>query len=218
MGVVALVLLLACSNIASLLLARSTARQREIAMRMALGLERARVLRGVLTESLLLSGLGGILGVALAFANCRILPTLLANPWKPSGLSFSLDWVVLLFTGGITVASGLLFGIVPAWLATRSNVGASLKSATRTSTRRQRGLGGKAIVGFQVMLSTLLVIGAFLFVGTLWNLARVNPGFRTDHLVILRLRSQGRGIPPRRTWICTTGLKSGLGRCRRLTR
>ncbi len=190
-GVVALVLLLACANIASLLLARSTARQREIAMRMALGAGRARVLRGVLTESLLLSALGGVLGVALAFAGCRILPALLTDPWKPSEFTMPLDWVVLLFTGAITVASGLLFGIVPAWLATRNDVGALLKSATRTSTRRRRGIGGKAIVGFQVMLSTLLVIGAFLFVGTLWNLARVNPGFRTDHLVIFAIAQPG---------------------------
>lgn len=195
MGVVALVLLLACSNIASLLLARSTARQREIAMRMALGAGRARVLRGVLTESLLLSALGGILGAALAFVGCRILPALLANPWKPSDFTMPLDWVVLLFTGGITIASGLLFGIVPAWLATRSDVGAALKSATRTSTRRRRGLGGNAIVGFQVMLSTLLVVGAFLFVGTLWNLARVNPGFRTDHLVIFAIVQPGSRYP-----------------------
>jgi predicted permease len=196
MGVVALVLLLACSNIASLLLARSTARQREIAMRMALGAGRTRVLRGVLTESLLLSALGGVLGVALAFAGCRILPALLANPWKPANFTMPLDWVVLLFTGGITVASGLLFGIVPAWLATRSDVGALLKSTTRTSTRRRGGLGGKVIVGFQVMLSTLLVIGAFLFVGTLWNLARVNPGFRTDHLVIFAIAQPGARYPP----------------------
>jgi len=188
MGVVALVLLLACSNVASLLLARSMARQREIAMRMALGAGRARVLRGVLTESLLLSALGGIFGVALAFAGCRILPALLANPWKQSDFTMPLDWVVLLFTGGITIASGLLFGIVPAWLATRGDVGDALKSATRTSTRRRRGLGGKSIVGFQVMLSTLLVIGAFLFVGTLWNLARVNPGFRPDHLIIFAIQ------------------------------
>ena len=195
MGVAALVLLLACSNIASLLVARSTARQREIAMRMALGAGRARVLRGVLTESLLLSALGGMLGVALAFAGCRVLPALLTNPWKPSDLTMPLDWVVLLFTCGITIASGLLFGIVPAWLATRSDVGASLKSSTRTSTRRRRGLGGKTIVGFQVMLSTLLVIGAFLFVGTLWNLARVNPGFRTDHLVIFAIAQPGSRYP-----------------------
>ena len=182
MGVVALVLLLACSNIASLLLARSTGRQREIAMRMALGAGRARILRGVLTESLLLSALGGILGVALAYAGCRILPALLANPWEPSDFTMPLDWGVLLFTGGITVASGLLFGIVPAWLATRSDVGALLKSATRTSTRRRRGIGGKAIVGFQVMLSTLLVIGAFLVCRDTVESSASESGFRDRSL------------------------------------
>ena len=106
MGVVALVLLLACSNIASLLFARSMARQREIAMRMALGAGRARVLRGVLTESLLLSALGGILGVGLAFAGCRTLPALLANPWETSQFTMPLDWTVLSFTASITLRAG----------------------------------------------------------------------------------------------------------------
>jgi predicted permease len=196
MGVVALVLLLACSNIASLLFARSMARQREIGVRLALGAGRARVLRGVLTESLLLSALGGALGVALAFAGCRAFPTLLANPWETSQFQMPLDWTALAFTASITLLSGLLFGIVPAWIATRSDGGACLKGTAQSITRRRKGFGGKVIVAFQVMLSTLLVAGALLFLGTLLNLAHVNPGFRTDHLVIFAIQQPESRYPP----------------------
>jgi predicted permease len=188
MGVVGLVLLLACSNIASLLFARSMARQREVALRLALGAGRARVLRGVLTESLLLSALGGALGVALAFAGCRTLPTLLANPWETSQFTMPLDWTVLAFTASVTLLSGLLFGTVPAWISTRSDAGACLKATGPGSTRRRKGFSGRMIVTFQVMLSTLLVAGALLFVGTLFQLAHVSPGFRTDHLVLFAIQ------------------------------
>lgn len=188
MAVVGLVLLLACSNIASLLFARSMARQREVALRLALGAGRARVLRGVLTESLLLSALGGALGVALAFAGCRALPTLLANSWESSQFTMPLDWTVLAFTASVTLLSGLLFGTVPAWIATRSDGGACLKATGPGSTRRRKGLSGRMIVTFQVMLSTLLVAGALLFVGTLFRLTHVNPGFRTDHLVLFAIQ------------------------------
>jgi len=198
MGGVALVLLLACSNIASLLVARSMARQREIGVRLALGAGRARVLRGVLTESLLLSSLGGALGVALAFAGCRALPTLLANPWETSQFKMALDGTVLAFTASITLLSGLLFGMVPAWIATRSDGGACLKETAHSITRRRKGFGGKMIVSFQITLSTLLVAGALLFVGTLRNLAHVNPGFRTDHLVIFAIQQPESRYPPPR--------------------
>ena len=196
MAVVALVLLLACSNIASLLFARSMARQREVGVRLALGAGRARVLRGVLTESMMLSALGGVLGVALAFAGCRTLPALLANPWERSQFKMPLDWTVLAFTASVTVLSGLLFGIVPAWIATRSDGGACLKGSTQNIARRRKGFGGKMIVSFQVMLSTLLVAGALLFVGTLFNLAHVNPGFRTNHLVIFAIQQPESRYPP----------------------
>jgi predicted permease len=188
MAVVGLVLLLACSNIASLLFARSMARQREVALRLALGAGRARVLRGVLTESFLLSTLGGALGVALAFAGCRVLPTLLANPWETSQFTMPLDWTVMAFTASVTLLSGLLFGTVPAWIAARSDGGACLKATGPGSTRRRKGLSGRMIVTFQMMLSTLLVAGALLFVGTLIQLAHVNPGFRTDHLVLFAIQ------------------------------
>jgi predicted permease len=196
MTVVGLVLLLACSNIASLLFARSMARQREVALRLALGAGRARVLRGVLTESLLLSALGGALGAALAFAGCRALPTLLANPWETSQFRMPLDWTVLAFTASVTLLSGLLFGTVPAWIATRSDGGACLKATGPASTRRRKGLSGKMIVSFQVMLSTLLVAGAFLFLGTLFQLAHVNPGFRKDHLVLFAVQQPELRYPP----------------------
>ena len=188
MAVAGVVLLLACSNIASLLFARSMARQREVGVRLALGAGRARVLRGVLTESFLLSALGGALGVALAFAGCRTLPRLLANPWETSDFVMRLDGTVLAFTASVTLLSGLLFGMVPAWIATRSDGGVCLKAAGPGSTRRRKGLSGKMIVSFQVMLSTLLVAGALLFVGTLFKLAHVNPGFRTDHLVLFAIQ------------------------------
>ncbi len=188
MAFVGLVLLLACSNIASLLFARSMARQREVALRLALGAGRARVLRGVLTESFLLATLGGALGVALAFAGCRALPALLANPWDTSQFTMPLDWSVLAFTASVTLLSGLLFGTVPAWIATRSDGGACLKATGPGSTRRRKGLSGRMIVTFQIMLSTLLVAGALLFVGTLIQLAHVNPGFRTDHLVLFAIQ------------------------------
>jgi predicted permease len=196
MAVVALVLLLACSNIASLLLARSAARRREIGVRLALGAGRLRVLRGVLTESLLLSALSGAVGVVLAFAGCRTLPALLANPWETSQFALPLNWSILAFTACVTLLSGMLFGIVPAWIATRSDSGTSLKASGHGNTRRRKGLGGKMIVSFQVMLSTLLVAAALLFSGTLFNLAHVNPGFRTDHLVLFAIQQPESRYPP----------------------
>jgi predicted permease len=184
LAVVGLVLLLACANIASLLLARSASRQREISVRLAMGASRGRVLRQLLTESLLLSSIGGVAGLALAFAGRNALPQLLANPWETDHISLNFDWRIFAFTSAVTIAAGLLFGMAPAIAATRTEVSSGLKETAQTATRRRKGLGGKAIVGFQVALSTVLVIGAVLFVRTLVNLSYINPGFRTDHLVL----------------------------------
>jgi predicted permease len=192
----ALVLLLACANIASLLLARASARQREISVRLALGAERSRVLRQVLTESLLLSALGGALGLLLAFIGRNVLASLLSNPWEQTQLDTGFDWQVFGFTAVVTLATGLLFGIVPAWAATRTEVNLGLKETTQTSTRRRKGLGGKTIVAFQVMLSTVLVAGAFLFVRTLFNLSHIDPGFRSDQLSLFAIRQPEARYPP----------------------
>jgi predicted permease len=195
MAVVGLVLLLACANIASLLLARSASRQREISVRMAVGAGRARILRQVLTESLLISALGGAMGAALALLTQRALPALLSNPWEQDHISFSFDWGVFAFTATITLLTGLLFGVAPAWMATRTEVSAGLKEQSQSTTRRRKGLTGKAIVAFQVMLSTVLVAGALLFVRTLVNLGRIDPGFRTDHLLLFAIEQPNSRYP-----------------------
>jgi predicted permease len=188
MAVVGLVLLLACANIASLLLARSAARQKEVSVRLALGAGRSRVLRQVLTESILLSAIGGVAGLSLAFLGRNALPSLLSNPWEEAQFDTGFDWKIFAFTAVVTLATGLLFGIAPAWIATRTEVSSGLKETAQTSTRRRRGVGGKAIVAFQLMLSTVLVTGAFLFLRTLYNLAHVDPGFRSDHLLLFAIR------------------------------
>jgi predicted permease len=196
MAAAGLVLLLACANIASLLLARSAARQREVSVRLALGAGRARVLRQALVESLLLSALGGAWGLLLAFVGRNVLPSLLSNPWEQTQLDTGFDWQIFAFTATVTLATGLLFGIVPAWAATRTQVSSGLKETAFSSTRRRKGMGGKSIVAFQVMLSTVLVAGGFLFVRTLYNLAHVDPGFRSDHLLLFAIRQPESRYPP----------------------
>ncbi len=196
LSVVGLVLLLACANIASLLLARASARQREISVRLALGSGRNRILRQVLTESLLLSCIGGTAGFVLAFAGRQMLPRLMSNPWDASHMTLHFDWQIFFFTAAVTLAAGLLFGIAPAWQATRTEVSSGLKETAQTATRRRKGLGGKAIVAFQLMLSTILVTGAFLFVRTLYNIAHIDPGFRSDHLLLFAIQQPGSRYPP----------------------
>ena len=184
LAVVGFVLLLACANIASLLLARSAARQREISVRLALGAGRSRVIRQVLTECLLLSAIGGALGFVLAFAGRNLIPRLLSNPWETVHTNIDFDWRIFLFTSMVTLAAGFLFGMAPAIAAARAEVNSALKETAQTTTRRRRGFSGKVVVGFQLTLSTILVVGAVLFMRTLWNLSRINPGFDVDHLVL----------------------------------
>jgi predicted permease len=181
------VLLLACANIANLLLARGAQRQREMSVRLALGAGRGRVLRQLLTESLLLAGIGGAGGLALAYLGRNFIPRLMANAWDQSRLTVAMDWGVFVFASGVTLLTGLIFGLAPAWLAARSEVSGSLKESAQTTTRRRKGLGGKAIVAFQVALSTVLVVGAGLFLRTLLALDSTDVGFRTDHLILFEV-------------------------------
>ena len=188
MALASLVLLLACANIANLLLARSSARQREISVRIALGAGRTRLLRQTLTENLLLSFLGGLGGLLLGYFGFTLIPRLLSTPWEPSDLNGRFDARVLAFAAGLSLLTGALFGLVTAWKATHTEVNVDMKEGSHTATHSGKGFAGKTLVIFQVALSTLLVVGAVLFARTLANLDSVDPGFRTDHLLLFSVQ------------------------------
>jgi len=184
MALSGLVLLLACANLANLLLARIGARQREMSVRLALGAGRARILRQTMTESLLLSVLGGAAGLLLAWAVRNALPRLMADSWAPPASQARFGWPIFLFAAAVSIATGFVFGLGPAWNATRVEVSASLKDIGQTATRRRRGLGGKAIVAVQVALSMVLVVGAGLFARTLMRLQGEGLGFQSHNLLL----------------------------------
>jgi len=187
MALAGLVLLLACANLANLLLARAGARQRETSTRLALGAGRGRILRQMMTESLLLSLLGGASGLLLAWATRNALPRLVSNAWAPPAFSASFSWPIFAFACAVSVLTGIIFGLAPAWQATRVQVSSSLKDSGQTVTHRRRGLAGKAIVTVQVALSMLLVVGAGLFVRTLVQLGRTPLGFHSHNLLLFNV-------------------------------
>ena len=177
----ALVLLIACANVANLLLARTAQRWKEIAVRLALGAKRGRLIRQFLTESLLLAVAGGIVGVS--FAYCGLWALAKAAILDP-GSHFHLSLVVLVFCAGLTLLTSLLFGLVPALRATRLTLAESMKeggSATQTTSRSRLS---KALVAIQVALSLTLLVGAGLFIRTLRNLQNVNLGFQRENIAI----------------------------------
>jgi predicted permease len=181
-----LVLLLACANIANLLLARSVRREREMSVRLALGAGRGRIVRQMLTESLILSMLGGCAGLIIGYLGRDAIPRLLSSKWDVAPISGRFDWSVFAFTLMISLISGLLFGVGPAWQATRSIVNADLKENTTTHTRR-RGFAAKALVAIQVALCMLLLVGAGLFVRTLVNLNATDTGFQPNGLLLFAI-------------------------------
>jgi predicted permease len=183
---VALVLAVACVNIANLLLARAATRQKEIAVRLALGAGRFRLVRQLLTESLLLAVLGGFAGLLFARVCLQVLITYLPQQAQ-AALDLSLDARVLTFTLGICVLTSLLFGLVPAWQATRLNLTVSLKDRTGGSTSRSGLQLNKFLVVTQVALSLFLLIGAGLFVRSLGNLRSLDAGFNHENIVQFRI-------------------------------
>jgi macrolide transport system ATP-binding/permease protein len=182
-AVVGLVLLIACANVANLLLARASVRRREIAVRLALGASRRRLVRQLLTESLLLALLGGAAGLLATSWTSGLLPKFFPNN-EAAGLDLSLDWRVLVFTLGVTVLTGVLFGLVPALQATRVNVLPSLKDDAGVHGRRLRRLGLRdALVISQLALSLVLLISAALFVRSLQVAVSFDPGFAAQNLL-----------------------------------
>jgi predicted permease len=190
-----LVLLLACVNVANLLLARSSSRNREISVRLALGASSRRVVRQMLTESLCLSALGGSTGLLLGYLGRNILPHLLSTSWGPATLSTRFDWRVFAFTFVISVLTGLGFGAGPALQATRTSVNAGLKHGGTTVTRHRRGLAGKTLVILQVALCMLLLVCAGLFVRTLSNLDALDPGFNKRGLLLFGIEPPAQRYP-----------------------
>jgi predicted permease len=185
MGVVGLVLLIACANVANLLLSRAGGRQREIGLRLALGASRGRLIRQLLTESILLSVLGGFLGILFAIwiKDGLIAVTLWGGRGMPA-LEPRLDWRVLGFTLALSLLTGIIFGLAPAWRTTKVDLTPSLKDGLRASTSIHRSFLSRGLVVVQVALSLLLLVGAGLFVRTLLNLQRVDPGFNTQNLLL----------------------------------
>jgi putative ABC transport system permease protein len=195
LGAVGFVLLIACANVANLLLARAAARQGEMAVRAALGAERSRLVGQLLTESLLLGLLGGALGLLLAYGGTQLLTTL-----QPEGIprldGITVDLTVVLFTIGIAAATGVLFGLVPALQATRTD----LTSALATSGRG--ALGGRAgqrtrslLVVSEMALAVMLLVGAGLLMRSFVHLQQVDPGFRPEQALALDLELPDRSYP-----------------------
>jgi predicted permease len=195
MTVVALVLLIACANVANLLLARAAARRKEIAVRLALGAGRVRLVRQFLTESLVLSAAGGVLGLLFGVWSARALTGFLTN----RVLDVTLDARVLVFTLLASVFTGLLFGAAPGLRATRVDLTPSFKGdAAPESPRRRLRLGGFLVSG-QVAVSLLLLIGAGLFIRTLGNLRALDAGFRGDHVLLATLNPGLSRYTPKRS-------------------
>src|ERR1044071_6962504 len=196
--IVAVVLLIACANLANLLLARATMRRPEISIRVAVGAGRWPLIRQLLTGRLLLATLGGAVGVVFAFWGNSALVALTDNQTGllPNGVQLSLNWRVLLFTLAVSLGTGVLFGLVPACRATSLDLSSTLKQSGRTTNRMSRFSKGLLVV--QVAASALLLAGAGLFIRTLYNLQRVDLGFNPENLLVFRLQPERAGYKDER--------------------
>ena len=202
MAVVGLLLLLACSSIAAMLLARGAARQHEMALRVSLGAGPFRLVRQVLTESLLLSATGSLLGIWFAYFGAHALVRMFASgrqaPGMPAHLEIpvQLDPHILLFTAAVALFTGVLFGLAPAWNAFTSAPISSLRETGTTGETKFRRLLGRGLVTAQVALSVVLLSTAALFVHNLSNLEHLNLGFRRDHILVVQLDPAHSGYKP----------------------
>ncbi len=193
--VVALVLLIACANIANLLLARATARRHELSVRLALGASRWRLARQLLVESLVLSGAGAALGLAFAAWGSRALVAQLSTQMNRVMLDLSLDWRVMAFTAGVTIATALLFGTAPAFRAARVAPIDALKEQGRGTSSEARISVSNGLVVAQVALSLVLVVAGGLFVRTFMRLANLRLGFERDQVLVINMNAMRSRVP-----------------------
>jgi predicted permease len=187
MIVVAMVLLIACANVANLFLARASSRRREFAVRLALGASRGKLIRQLLTESILLALIGGTAGLIIAFWTADLVPSLYA-PAEAAELDLGIDWRVLLFTTAVSVLTGILFGLAPAIQASNPQLVSALKENRNSAlfSFRRFGLRG-LLVTSQIALSLMLLVGAVLFLRSLRNAVTLDPGFDNHNLLLARL-------------------------------
>jgi putative ABC transport system permease protein len=200
-GAVAFVLLIACANVANLLLARASLRKREISIRVAVGAGRGRIVRQVLTESMLLSVAGGALGLYLGYFGVRTLLALnsgdMARPGNiprigEHGTGIALDWRVLLFTLGISVLTGVLSGIIPALKASHTDLASTLnESGSRSGTGLRQNKTRSLLVAIEMALAMILLVGAALLIRTFLDLRTVNPGFETHNILTMDMSLGG---------------------------
>ena len=195
MGMVGLVLVTACANVANLLVARGAARRREIAVRLALGAGRARIVRQLLTESVLLAGLGAGVGVVFAAWGLAALGKVMAG--QSDGFTgLNLDWRVLGFSTALTLLTGMLFGLAPALRATRLDLNAEFQGGVRNLGQGARSRLSQTLMVVQVAVSLVLLVGAGLFVRTVRNLRAVEVGFDRSHLLLFSLEASPAGYQP----------------------
>ena len=201
MAMVGLVLLIACANVANLLMARATGRQKEIAVRLAMGASRLRLMRQLMVESLLLALAGGAAGLLVAAWTDDLLVRLMSTGNNPLELSTMPDARVLLFALAVSCLTGIIFGLVPALQSTRPDLASTLKESAGAVIGGGHMRLRKALVVAQVFLSLLLLVGAGLFVRSLRNLDNLNPGFRTHNVVAFSIDPRLNGYTKERTLI-----------------
>jgi predicted permease len=185
MGLVALILIIACSNVANLLLARSRARGREIAIRLSIGAGRSRVVRQLMTESLIVAMAGGVAGLLVAYGGILLLQTLSVPSDPPNVLGVQMDWRVVQFSLLAALGSCICFGLAPAWQTARTDFVSALKAGEEGGSGKRRTFGRDVLVVGQMALAMVVLIAAGMFLAGFRNMLAMPPEFRTDHLISL---------------------------------